>query len=449
MDEMKTPDSTNDQPNRTFTMQLPSDSKNLAVGFILILLSFTCSEGLSQSPDSAITNDPAREVRQNDPNLEPYSSGKSPVEHLLALPSYLLHWTTRPIGWGIKFAERKLPQLLEGERGPYGVYPLFELGGDAGSAYGFLAYHNKFLKYNHKVRIQALFGSEEFNDFDLEYAIPNISGNNSKLEFDISYFNDPVKSFFGGNDATRADEQLYATEEFEGVMEYSRSLTSAAQISFSGRYRIIEVAESEFIIEDPLPLVPETLQGTTSLFSLGSVVRFNFAEGAPRSVRGSRYIFALDWHRSFTDDRFHYLRYSLEWQKFFPLGFVPDSRRLAFRSKLIKTEAFHDKQIPFFNLPDLGSSRDLRGFSSDRFRDTGSLLLTLEYRYPVWAFADVVLFVDEGQVFDRYSDIAINDFHTSYGFGFHMLSAKSFAFRAEFAFSRETSRVILSINPNF
>ncbi|MDZ7682721.1 MAG: hypothetical protein U5J63_13660 [Fodinibius sp.] len=56
-----------------------------------------------------------------------------------------MHWTTRPIGWGVKWAERKLPQLLQGERAPYGVYPLFELGGDVGIAYGLLLYHNQFL----------------------------------------------------------------------------------------------------------------------------------------------------------------------------------------------------------------------------------------------------------------------------------------------------------------
>jgi outer membrane protein assembly factor BamA len=143
------------------------------------------------------------------------------------------------------------------------------------------------------------------------------------------------------------------------------------------------------------------------------------------------------------------LKYNFEWQQFLPIPFLPNSRRFAFKTSLEKAAPLGNKEIPFFDYPSLGSSHDLRGFSTDRFRDDGSLLLTLEYRYPMWNFADVVFFVDEGQVFDEYSDISIKDFYTSYGFGFHLISTKGFAFRSEFAFSKESSRLILTINPNF
>lgn len=381
--------------------------------------------------------------------VKPYVSEKSVGQHILAFPSYLLHWSTRPVGWGVKWAEKTIPQLLQGERAPYGVYPLFELGGDVGIAYGLLLYHNQFLRYNHKVRVEALFGSEEYNDFDFEYTIPSFISNNGWLNLDASYSNDPVKSLYGGNSSTVTSEQLYATEELEGTIEYRNSISLPAQISFSSRYWKIDINNNERIAEDPLPLIPRQLQGTTSLLSFGSTVRFDFVKGTPRTFRGSRYIAGLQWNRSLTNDQFHYLTYNLAWQQFLPLPLLPNSRRLAFKTTLEKATPLGDKEIPFFDSPSLGSSYNLRGFSSDRFRDDGSLLLTLEYRYPMWNFADIVFFVDEGQVFKKYSDISINDFHTSYGFGFHLISTKGFAFRSEFAFSKESSRVILTINPNF
>jgi outer membrane protein assembly factor BamA len=396
------------------------------------------------SPDTTL-NDSA----QTAPVFEPYSSDKSVGQHILAFPSYLLHWTTRPIGWGIKWAEIKLPQLLQGDRAPYGIYPLFELGGDVGIAYGLLLYHNQFLKYDHQVRIEALFGSEEYNDFDFEYTIPSFISNTGRINFDASYSNDPVKSLFGNNRSSLKDEQLYATEEIEGAIEYENSISNTAQISFSTRYWKMAINNSERNTEDPFPVIPQNLRGTTRLLSIGSALRFDFVKGNPRTFRGSRYIAGLEWNHSLTDDRFHYLIYNLEWQQFIPLPFLPNSRRLAFKTSLQKAAPLGDKKIPFFDKPSLGSSSNLRGFSSDRYRDDGSLLLTLEYRYPMWNFADIVFFVDEGQVFNRYSDIAINDFHTSYGFGFHLISTKGFAFRSEFAFSRESSRVILTIKPNF
>ena len=128
---------------------------------------------------------------------------------------------------------------------------------------------------------------------------------------------------------------------------------------------------------------------------------------------------------------------------------LPETRRLAIKSRLQKVEPIAGKSIPFFDYPSLGSSYDLRGYPSDRYRDDGSLMITMEYRYPIWNFADIVLFVDEGQVFNQFSDIKFNKFHTGYGFGFHIISTKGFAFRTEFAFSEDYTRLILSINPNF
>lgn len=383
------------------------------------------------------------------PQTEPYKSQKTIGQHLLALPSYVLHWSTRPIGWGIKWAEKTLPQLLQGERAPYGVYPLFELGGDVGIAYGLLLYHNQLLRYDHKVRIEALFGSEEYNDFDFEYTIPSFISNAGQLNIDASYSNDPVKSLYGSNSSSIANEQLYATEELEGVIEYRNTISSSAQLRFSSRYWKIDINNNERIAEDPLPVIPQQLRGTTSLLSFRSSVRFDFVKGAPRTFQGSRYIAGLEWHHSLTNKQFHYLKYNLEWQQFLPLPILPNSRRLAFKTSLEKAEPLGNKEIPFFGSSSLGSSYNLRGFNSGRFRDDGSLLLTLEYRYPMWSFADIVLFVDEGQVFKNYSDVTIDDFHTSYGFGFHLISTKGFAFRSEFAFSKESSRVILTINPNF
>jgi len=380
---------------------------------------------------------------------EPYSSEKKVGEHILAFPSYLLHWGTRPIGWGVKWAEKKLPELLQGERAPYGVYPLFELGGDVGVAYGLLLYHNQFLRYDHKVRVEALFGSEEYNDFDFEYTIPSFISNTGQLNLDASYSNDPVKSLYGGNSSTISSEQLYATEELEGAIEYRNAISSSVQISLASQYWKMDINNNKTIAEDPLLVIPQQLRGTTSLLSFGSTLRFDFVKGTPRTFRGSRYIAGLQWNRSLTNDQFHYLTYNLEWQQFLPLPFLPNSRRLAFKTSVEKAAPLGDKEIPFFDSPSLGSSYNLRGFSSDRFRDDGSLLLTLEYRYPMWNFADIVFFVDEGQVFNKYSDISINDFHTSYGFGFHLISTKGFSFRSEFAFSKESSRVILNINPNF
>src|SRR6056297_1186162 len=379
-----------------------------------------------------------------------YKSGKSIGGHLLSLPSYTFQAVTYPIEYGFKQAETNLlPYLLEGERGNYGVFPLFELGGATGFSYGLLLFHNQPFYPNHSVRAEALFGSSDYNDFDFEYEINRFLSDRGRLEIEAAYGNRPDRTFLFGNNALFSDRSFFDREDIEAGIRYGYRMSDRVLMSFNADYLRRKITDSERVPEEGAPSFPSDFLNTNSLFSAGTLFLFDNARGVPRINRGYRFITDLQWSRSLTNTSFHYINYRAEWNQFIPIPFLPDSRRLAFKSVLRKAEALGGKDVPFFEYPSLGSSDDLRGFPLDRFRDSGSLLFTLEYRYPLWSFSDVVLFVDEGQVFNQYSDIGISDFHTSYGFGFHLISSKGFAFRSEFAFSRESSRFILLISPNF
>jgi outer membrane protein assembly factor BamA len=385
----------------------------------------------------------------SNPKITPYTSNRTAFGHILAFPSYLFEWSTKPLEWGLKVTEKKLPQLLQGERGDYGVFPLFELGGDIGFSYGLLLFHNRPFYQNHSTRIEALFGSSDYNDFDFEYEIDRFISNRGRLDIDANYSNRPDRVFLLGNDASLNDQSFFDREDIEVGASYRYSLSGKSFLSFNTDYLRRKITGSERRFEENSPGFPEQFLTTDALLSTGVLFELDQARGVPRINRGYRLITDLQWSRSLKNVQYHYLNYNVEWNQFLPVPFLPDDRRLALKGELHKAEALGDKDIPFYEKPSLGSSRNLRGFSFDRFRDTGSLLFTLEYRYPLWDFSDIVLFVDEGQVFNHYSDIGINDFHTSYGFGFHLISSKGFAFRSEFAFSRETSRFILLISPNF
>lgn len=389
---------------------------------------------------------------------QPYKSERSLGGHFLALPSYVVHLATRPVSYGIKKAEMVVPRLFEGERGDFGFFPLFELGGDTGYSYGVLIFHRNLLHPRHHLRIETLFGSSRYNDFDFKYTINDFLTQKGTLNIGTTYANTPDRSLFLGNNASRSDQSFFDREDLEGELEYTHRLTDRLHFRFSTSYirkRISESEEEEELFEededddDIFQPFPRELFGTTSLIKTSGRFLWNGAKGVPRVNRGTRIITDFEFGKSLTNNDSHYVKYGLELNQFVPFFFLPDTRRLGIKAKFQKAEPLGDKNIPFFELPSLGSARDLRGFGTDRFRDTGSLLLTAEYRYPMWSFADVVFFVDEGQVFNEYSEIGIKDFHASYGLGFHLISAKGFALRSEFAFSRETSRFILLISPNF
>jgi len=422
--------------------------------FSIVILLFLPIVSYSQAAEKRPSN--SADSVSTDKYHQPYESGRTVGGHMLALPSYLAHITTRPISYSIKQAEKVVPDLFAGERGDFGVFPLFELGGETGFSYGFLFFHRNLFHPEHNLRIETLFSSTRSNDFDFKYTVNNFLSEKGTLDIDATYANRADRSLFIGNNTTLSDESLFDREDLKAGFEYTHRLTSRLHFQFNSNYirkRITESEEEEELLEEDedelFQLFPRQLFGTTSLITSGGRFVWNGAKGIPRVNRGTRIITDIEFGKSLTDNDSHYVKYGLELNQFVPFFFLPDSRRLGIKAKLLKAEPLGDKNIPFFELPALGNSRDLRGFGTDRFRDTGSLIFTAEYRYPMWSFADVVFFVDEGQVFNDFSEIGLKDFHTSYGFGFHLISSKGFALRSEFAFSRETSRFILLISPNF
>jgi Omp85 superfamily domain len=80
---------------------------------------------------------------------------------------------------------------------------------------------------------------------------------------------------------------------------------------------------------------------------------------------------------------------------------------------------FGHAPIPFSELVVLGGPNDLRGFRQDRFRDQSSLLLTAEYRWPVWIWMDASLFCDYGGVAgSNYSGVRLSELRPDVGVGF-------------------------------
>lgn len=98
----------------------------------------------------------------------------------------------------------------------------------------------------------------------------------------------------------------------------------------------------------------------------------------------------------------------------------------------------HLDEIPFPDLPSLGGPKLLRGYTSGRFHDRGSLLGTIEYRYPVQDNLASYVFVDTGRVLDNLYDISptgLRDFRVSWGAGLYLFSGGGLLLRGQLASS--------------
>lgn len=156
-------------------------------------------------------------------------------------------------------------------------------------------------------------------------------------------------------------------------------------------------------------------------------------EGNP--YRGGLYAARwADWNDRGADV-FSFRKLDLEVQQFFP--FLMNKRVIALRARTIITDTTGDRQVPFYLMPTLGGTRDLRGYNYARFRDRNMILLNAEYRAEVWLAMDLALFFDAGKVVPDKADINFDDLQTDYGIGLRVKTAQSTFLRADFAFGGE------------
>jgi hypothetical protein len=100
-------------------------------------------------------------------------------------------------------------------------------------------------------------------------------------------------------------------------------------------------------------------------------------------------------------------------------------------------------QIPFFLMPHLGGSGELRGYHSYRFRDRNSIIFTGEYRWYVQEFVDMALFYDAGKVAPRRGDLDFDSLKRTFGIGIRIHTPQTTALRLEVA--KGTEGVLFSI----
>jgi len=102
--------------------------------------------------------------------------------------------------------------------------------------------------------------------------------------------------------------------------------------------------------------------------------------------------------------------------------------------------------VPFFLLPDLGGSGELRGYSAYRFRDRHSIIFTGEYRWYVQEFVDMALFYDAGKVTPRRGDLDFENLKSNVGMGIRFHGPQTTVLRIELAKGDEGLRFIFGFS---
>lgn len=112
---------------------------------------------------------------------------------------------------------------------------------------------------------------------------------------------------------------------------------------------------------------------------------------------------------------------------------------------LLQTTLDDGDVVPYFLLPSLGGGSTLRGYTSWRFRDRHSLLMSAEWRWIVNRLGvDMALFYDTGKVTPRFDDISLKGLKSDVGVGIRFHSPLATPLRIELARGSEGMRLVFA-----
>ena len=168
---------------------------------------------------------------------------------------------------------------------------------------------------------------------------------------------------------------------------------------------------------------------------------------APGYTRTGGYVAVTGHHFGDTDDQYSFQRVDYDVIQHIPV--LRDTWVVSLRGRVETTFLDDGQTIPFFMLPALGGGSTLRGFTSWRFRDRHSLLLSAEWRILVNRFLDTAVFYDAGKVTSRTSDLNLSDLKSDYGFGFRFHGPLATPLRIELARSNEGLQLVFSSQAPF
>jgi hypothetical protein len=151
--------------------------------------------------------------------------------------------------------------------------------------------------------------------------------------------------------------------------------------------------------------------------------------GNPRG--GGRYDIALSRHID-AGRRYSFTRFDVDLEQH--VSAWKRQRVLTFRAMASASIAADGHAVPFHVQRTLGGSRILRGFVTDRFRDTHVMAMQAEYGFDVLPFVNTVVFYEAGTVAPRWQDLSLGNLRRDYGLGFRFGGARTVAVRTDVAF---------------
>lgn len=360
----------------------------------------------------------------------------------------------------------KFPVPLEEEEvkaRPWAVLPQVGFGPDTGAKGGIKFSHRNLDGRGASLDVNATYSMKGQTLFNLSLGSPHLLEDRLIIVLRARFGTDPEREFFGlGNNDLGPDPVSYhAFQEAGGAITVGWRPFERLALNFAVGARHVEIwcDQGSPCTRDTFADLPGITGGDVNYLGLSIV--WNNRDSILRPTRGWRLIGkAIHTNQVLLSD-FQFTR--LVGDAGYLRAFFDEKLVLGLR---VNTEwvAGPKKQIPFWELSELGGKDTLRGFFPHRFAGEGLVLINTEARMALWSHRffnlwevtfDGVLFGDGGRVFidrdelgDEFSldrkifSRIIGDFQYSYGAGLRMTFSKALVARLDAGFSDEETGLL-------
>ena len=404
---------------------------------------------------------------QESGRLDPIDGGDSPARLIgrgfLFLPKVAVQAALAPVRAGIWANERyhlrdRAHGVMFNEPGTMGLYPRVGLESGYGVNFGARFVHRDLLGEREHLGLAASTGGRFRHELEVTLRSGDRFGEHLRLAVKGEHDRRPRERFYGiGNrDAVAAPvepidpldpldagtagvEVRYRQQLLRGTAIADVRLTDELHVFASGALTDFEVGRSEDGPAIDLVYMPESLvgwEGTRHAYSeleLRWDSRRALSSWDPKPIYSGGWLASVHGGRVYRlDEGPHFWRYGADLQRFVRLARGP--RVLAARAH-VEGVSGSPAEVPFFELPELGGVKLLRGYATERFRDRIAALASLDYQWDLSQMFSARLFTDVGRVYASADELSLTGLRVGYGVGLDMHTRTSFWLRSSIASS--------------
>jgi len=398
------------------------------------------------NPGASVTANPdTTRVREITPPEKSFGQVMAAIPGtILGAPFRVIGWMTSGIVYGITESPLSRVINLGSPASPFFVVAGYGSNSELKAGLG---YRTQFSSDDY-FRFKSYYSTHDYQSYDLRYRTPHLGGSRLGMAFRARYRKRPWESFHGiGLDTDDDNEVAYTLEQSYIKADLNWSPRSDLVLGLNGGYTATNIFDGEDdsrvrdidSIQTIFSLTPDHFRATRFL-TIGGQITLDRRDHKGQPSRGNLVDLSLSYNRGTgRSDDLEFLKVRADLNHYLNLW---RKRILAFRAYFEHLNNIADNSpTPFYLRSSLGGFDNLRGYRRNRFLDNDVLVISLEYRYPIWQKFDALLFLDQGRTYEHISEeFTLKRWKSSYGGGLRVWGTEGVVLKTLFALSEEDTR---------